>query len=171
MAKSGVDYSEQSTLAEFSQDESVPEFHPPVVPLPLTKSEPENGGASYRLKSNLNHQIEKMGIDHVSFVDIGIDPPIEEEEVPLLVVMPITDAERSEVQFDRKISRENERNAAIRLPPRMLREGQHHVSLELDLDSYSNSNRLIFRAIPMSNLFGLAPVGYEDGTKYTHAPI
>jgi hypothetical protein len=112
-----------------------------------------------------------MGFNHVCFVDVGIDPPTEEEEVPLLVVIPITDMERSEVQFDRKISREHERRAQISLPPRMLRQGQHHVSLELNLDSYSNTNRLVFRAVPMPDLFGLAPVGYEDGTKYTHDPI
>ena len=110
-----------------------------------------------------------MDFDHVSFVDVGIDPP-SGDEVPLLVVIPITDIERPKVQFSRKICRQNEHSAKMKIPPRMLRQGQHHVSLELDLDSYSNDNRLIFRAVPMPDLFGLAPVGYEDGTKYRHDP-
>lgn len=137
--------------------------------LPLTK-DTNKRAPSYAFTKDLQPTLREIGFGDVLHLDFGIDPPSTEDEVPLLMATEITPGERSLARHSRKISWTPIRGARVNIPPRLLNaRGTAEIGLGLDLSSYGNDNRLLFRVLPAERCIAFQPVKYEEGDQYTYA--
>ena len=137
--------------------------------LPLTQVTNWNTH-SYAFATDLQPTLRKVGFEDVLYVDFAVDPPNSKTEVPFLMAARLPEAERPVARHPRKVSWTPIRGARVNVPPRLLNaQGTAEVGLGLNLSSYSNDNRLLFRVLPAEDCIALRPVKYEQGEQYTYA--
>lgn len=136
--------------------------------LPLTK-DTSKGGPTYAFEKALQSTLQDSGFGDVLYLDFAVDPPYAEQEVPLLMATDLTHSERPEARHPRKISWTPKRGARVHVPPRLLNaQGTAEIGLGLDLSSYSNDNRLLFRIRSAETCISFQPIRYEQGRQYTY---
>lgn len=137
-------------------------------PLPL-KLDTSSKGRSFVLSANLRFLLEELGLEETLYIDWTIDATSNSDDVPILIAIPITVQERRKARHPRKLTWYPRRGVEVRVPTRLLDgEGTAEVGLEMDLDAYTNANRLLFQPLPMEEFFGLLPIRYEQGVEYSH---
>lgn len=131
-----------------------------------------SNGSGFLLRHRLIHALESaglMGIDHVDVVFDDDDPAN-----PALVLLPISEDETGLANNPRQV-RYPKDSAEIRVPPALLGEREAGGSvggrdLGLDLEHYSNDDRLLFEPVIGDGILLLVPDRFESGELYS-APM
>lgn len=124
-------------------------------------------GSSYLLRRNFARALAAAGIADVDHVDIVLDD--EDPAEPALAVLPVAEDEVEYAMNARKVSDSGE-SAEVRVPPDVLGGGSHPggvpSDLGLDLDDYSNENKLLFEPVIGDGFLLLLPERWENGDAY-----
>lgn len=131
-----------------------------------------SNGASFLLRHRLIHALEKAGIRGIDHVDVILDD--DDPANPALVLLPIAEDETDLATNARRV-RYPKDSAEIRVPTELLGEREDGGSiggpdLGLDLEHYSNDDRLLFEPVIGDGILLLVPDRFESGESYA-APM
>lgn len=141
------------------------------IDLPLTMKQ-DGSGCKFMFVKNLRSLLKEMGFASKLFYDLFLDIADHGRESPLLIVVPISIADLEAAHQPQKVYWDSDHGSRLRLPSHIVDTRYRTVgNLKLDPDSYSNNNRLVFRAWAKQDFFALYPTQYENGEDYHYKCI
>ena len=100
-----IESTEQTTLSGCEWMSESHDFGINALPLlPLHRTSAESS-PSYMLSKNLRQVLRAIGFRDTLYVDFDIDPPVTDDEVPLIMATTISDEERHDARHPRKVCR------------------------------------------------------------------
>ncbi|MGN8219689.1 hypothetical protein ACTG0T_15325 (plasmid) [Halococcus morrhuae DSM 1307] len=141
------------------------------VDLPLTM-EQDGDRCRFEFVKNLRSLLKEMGFASKLFYDLFLDIADHGRDSPLLIVVPISYADLETAHQPRKVYWDPDHGSRLRLPSHIVDASYRTVgNLKLNPESYSNDNRLVFKAWAKQDFFALYPTQYENGQEYHYRCI
>lgn len=136
--------------------------------LPLNV-QPRETTWDFYLRTNLRHALEAMGLRTTIHVDIFLDVADHGEDLPLIIVAPISSQDLDRAHQPRKILWDHTHGTVLHLPRHIMSKSHGQTgNLGIDPESYDNENRLVFRVWRKPEFFALYPTTFENGDRYQY---